>query len=520
MITRDGSTTSLWQSTSTPHKIKNINTQPGKVDVVIVGGGITGLTTGLMLQEAGKNCLILEAADLCFGTTGGTTAHLNTYLDTPYSVIMKNFGQEAAVRIAQSTVDAIDSIKSIIKKHSIECGFEKCNAYIFSQDEKQTEELESIFDTTDQVDIPSQYTEEIPIPILFDEAIMIPGQAKFHPVHYVHGLAKAFEDAGGVIKINCRVTKFNEEKDRIEVESDQETFHCSKLIFATHVPPFINILHLRYTPYRTYAMAVRLSSGEYPNDLVYDMYDPYHYYRTQVIDGEHYLIVGGEDHKTAHESNTKTCLLRLESHIRKYFDVDSVQNSWSSQYYESADGLPYIGSLPGYSDNVMVATGFGGNGMIYSNIAARIFKSMVMEEENDLIEIFKPSRVKPIAGFKNFAGHNLDVLRHLIGKLFATDEFHGLADLAPGESKIIKMETQAVGIHKDEQGGLHAINAGCTHMKCTVAWNLVEKLWDCPCHGARFSPDGKVLNGPASRDLEYINIELITAEAHASNSKQ
>src|SRR6187399_2213745 len=99
MIARDGSTTSLWQSTSTPHKIKNTTPQQGQIDVVIVGGGITGLSTGLMLQDAGKKCLILEAADLCFGTTGGTTAHLNTYLDTPYSAIIKNFGQDAAVKI-------------------------------------------------------------------------------------------------------------------------------------------------------------------------------------------------------------------------------------------------------------------------------------------------------------------------------------------------------------------------------------------------------------------------------------
>lgn len=518
MITRDGSTTSLWQDTSAPYKVKNTNPLLGKVDVIIVGGGITGFTTGLMLQEAGKKCLILEAADLCFGTTGGTTAHLNTYLDTPYSAIIKNFGQEVAGRIAQGTVDAIASIKSTIEKHSIDCEFEECNAYIFSQDEKQTEELESIFDATDIVDIPSQYTDQIPLPIPFEEALVIRGQAKFHPVRYVHGLAEAFEHAGGIIKTNCRVTKFTENKDSIDVECEPGLFHCSKLIFATHIPPFINILHLRCTPYRTYAIAVRLLSDDYPKDLIYDMYDPYHYYRTQTIDGKQYLIVGGEDHKTAHEANTKSCLLRLESHIRKYFDVDSIQSSWSSQYYESADGIPYIGSLPGHSQDVMVATGFGGNGMIYSNMAATIFTSMVTGRENNLIEIFNPSRVKPIAGFKNFAGHNLDVLKHLIGKLFAMEEFHGLADLAPGEGKIIKMETQAIGIHKDEQGVLHAVNASCTHMKCTVVWNLVEKSWDCPCHGGRFSCDGKVLNGPATRDLEYVNIELIASEAHTTNT--
>jgi glycine/D-amino acid oxidase-like deaminating enzyme/nitrite reductase/ring-hydroxylating ferredoxin subunit len=517
MIARDGATTSLWQATSAPYKTKNAQLLPNDVDVIIVGGGITGISTGLLLQEAGKKCMILEATELCFGTTGGTTAHLNTLLDTPYSSIIQNFGMESANLIAQSAGDAIALIKANIEKYTISCDFEECHAYLFSQDEKQTEQLSAIYDANDLVNVPCQYTDQIPLPIAFAEAIVVSQQAKFHPVRYVHGLANAFENAGGIIKTNCRVTKFSESSEGVDVDCELGLLHCSKFILATHIPPFINILHLRCAPYRTYAIAVRLKDDEYPEDLVYDMYDPYHYYRAQVVDGKKYLIVGGEDHKTAHESNTQACFLRLESHARKYFEIDSIQHAWSSQYYESADGIPYIGNLPGHSENVMVATGFGGNGMIYSSVAATVFKSMVFGEENKLIDVFKPSRVKLIAGFKNFTDHNLDVLKHLVTRLFARDEFHGLADLAPGESKIIKIETQTIGIHKDDQGALHAVNAACTHMKCTVAWNLAEKSWDCPCHGARFSCDGRVLNGPASRDLEYVNIELVSSEILASS---
>jgi nitrite reductase/ring-hydroxylating ferredoxin subunit len=241
------------------------------------------------------------------------------------------------------------------------------------------------------------------------------------------------------------------------------------------------------------------------------MYDPYHYYRTQEIDGKKYFIVGGDDHKTGHEPNTAKPFLSLESHVRNNFDVEAVTHQWSSQYYEPADGLPYIGVLPGHAKNVLVATGFGGNGMTYGTIAAHLLSDIILEKEHPLIDALSPGRIKPVAGFKNFTEHNFDVFRLLIKKVFKSPDAHEFVEVAPGEGKIFKVEGQSIGVSKDDNGAIHTVNATCTHMGCTVSWNLTEKSWDCPCHGARFSPDGKVLNGPADKDLEYTNLELINA---------
>lgn len=513
MISRDGAHTSLWQETTFDYRSQNVPADK-KYDVVIVGGGITGVSTALELQRAGKKCLLLEAHNLCYGTTGGTTAHINTLMDTPYTTIIKNFDLERARLIAQAASNAIDHIKLNIRKYSIDCGFKTCTAFLFAQDEKQEEELKKINKACKEAGLKSVYSETIPLPIEFVKAIVVSGQAKFHPLRYVYALAEAFETAGGVIVQQCRVTAVKEESGVIDIESEKGLYQCSQVIYATHIPPDINLLHLRCIPYRSYAMAIRLASGEYPKNLAYDMYDPYHYYRTQHIDDQDYLIAGGKDHKTGHEANTEACFRNLESHVRRYFDVASITNKWSSQYYEPADGIPYIGQLPGHSENVLVATGFGGNGMTYGTIAAGVLKSMVLKEENKLIDVFSPSRVKPVAAFKNFTEHNLDVLKQLVTKLFSSEGVNGFADIAPGEGKVIKVDGQPVGVHKDEFGSIHTVNATCTHMKCTVAWNLSEKSWDCPCHGARFSMDGEVLNGPASRDLEYINLELV--DAHSS----
>src|SRR5205809_2474132 len=161
--------------------------------------------------------------------------------------------------------------------------------------------------------------------------MVVEGQAKFHTVKYVHALAKAFEEAGGIIVQQCRAENV-EEDDTIEITTSKGIFTAQFLIYATHIPPGINLLHLRCAPYRSYAMAVTLKDGKYPRDLIYDMYDPYHYIRSQKIQDSTYLIVGAEDHKTGHVENTNECFLKLKAYTRKYFDVDEIVNKWSSQY--------------------------------------------------------------------------------------------------------------------------------------------------------------------------------------------
>jgi len=512
MIQRDGALTSLWQDTTTREKESftgnRISPEDRSCDVVIVGGGITGLTTGLRLQEAGFRCVILEANTLCFGTTGGTTAHLNTVLDTPYPTIIKNFNKDTALIVANAAKAAIGLVRSNIDKYNIACGFEWATAYMFSGTEDQTKELDGIYEASRDLGIDIAYTHQIPARLKMSKAVAIKGQAKFHPTRYVMGLAAAFQSLDGRIIEHCRVTGA-ENEDPISVQTDQGEIRCTYLIYATHIPSGLNItMDTRCAPYRSYAMAVTLK-GEYPEGLIYDMYDPYHYYRTQIIDGRSYFIAGGEDHKTGHIENTQSCFLKLEAHIRAHFDVEEIACKWSSQYFEPVDGLPYIGHLPGQPGNILVATGFGGNGMIYSAVSALTFQEMILREPEKFAPVFNPNRLKPIAGFSNFVKENADVMKKWIGKLLPSDKLASFSDVAPGEGRVVKVEGDTIALYKDEQGELHALSPTCTHMGCHVTWNNMEKSWDCPCHGARYAPDGAVLTGPADRSLENIDIRSL-----------
>src|SRR5688572_11170349 len=333
MIARDGHCSSLWQYTDNKFTSFSQGNSNTVFDIAIVGGGITGVSLALQLQKQGKKCVIIEAKNLCFGTTGGTTAHINTLMDNPYAKIISDFGKEGAQTVSQAAKDALLLIESNVVEHKIDCGLERTAAYLFSQDDKQTKELNDIHDSCIEVGVESKFSNTIPVPISFRKALEVTGQGKFHPTRYVHGLAKAFEEAGGVIMEQCRVLDI-EEGDIISIETTVREIKATTLVYATHIPPGINLLHLRCTPYRSYAMAVKLQNQDYPSGLCYDMYDPYHYYRTQEIDGEQFLIVGGEDHRTGENTNTNKCFLQLESHIRSHFDVAEITQRWSSQFYE------------------------------------------------------------------------------------------------------------------------------------------------------------------------------------------
>lgn len=503
---RDGALQSLWQYKKEDHRSTPKGTSPfDNFDVLIAGGGITGLATALLLQKRGKKCVIAEAHTIGFGTTGGTTAHLNTFFDTPYHVVERDFGEENAMLLAQAAKEALTLIKNNIRDHGIECDFEEKAGYIFTTERDQEGELDMLVGSAKKVGLPIDYINDSPFPVPYTKIACIREQAQFHPVEYIFGLAKAFEEAGGVIVTDCRVTEI-EENDTITIKTTKGDISAANLIWATHIPTGVNLLHFRAAPYRSYVLGLTLNDNNYPQDLGYDMLDPYHYYRTHTIDGQQYLIAGGEDHKTAHEENTEESFRKLHSYVRKHFDIKEVAFKWSSQYFEPADGLAYIGHLPGNGDNVWVATGFGGNGMPYSHIAAITLSEILLEGDSKYRELFNPNRVKPMAGFSNFVKEAADVVKNFVSGKFSAEKLKEFTGLAAGEAKVVKYEGEKIAMYKDEQHNIHAVNPTCTHVHCTVSWNSAEKSWDCPCHGARYSCTGEVLTGPATKNLEVIDL--------------
>ncbi|WP_312134672.1 FAD-dependent oxidoreductase [Sphingobacterium sp.] len=499
---RDGARKSLWQSEV--KKYEGFLARGHRYDVVIVGAGITGISTAYRLQNQGLKCVILEASNIGFGTTGGTTAHLNDFFDTTFEETINKFGLENARLLAEAGKEAMQIFTSNVMKNTIDCDFEHKDAVLFATSEEQVEELEKIFEGAQKVGYQMAYTDSIEYPMGFQKALLIPRQAQFHPLKYIKALAEAFTNAGGTIIDNCIYESHDESDQEVLIHTSQGTVRGGHAVFATHTPPGVNLLHFTTAPYRSYAIAFTLNSEDYPNTLGYDLCNPYHYYRTHIIQGKKMIIAGGEDHKTGHSEDEGACFARLENHCRNYFDINQIQYAWSSQYFEPADGLPSIGVLPSSQGRLFVATGFRGNGMTFGTLSSTILTDLILQRPNRFAKLFDPKRFKPTAGFKSFLKENATVLKDMIGDKINMERINSLLDIEPGKAKVVRYGGQAYAVYSESNGQRHVLKSTCPHAKCEVRWNNAELSWDCPCHGSRFNVNGKMLNGPSTQGLERL----------------
>jgi glycine/D-amino acid oxidase-like deaminating enzyme/nitrite reductase/ring-hydroxylating ferredoxin subunit len=505
-IPRDGQCESAWQEGLNAIAQKVYGNKADTVyDCLVVGGGITGLTAALLLQTAGKQTILAEAHRMGFGTTGGTSGHINTFADTTYKEAKATFGGAGAQLFADAINEGFALIKSNINAHQINCDYESKPGYLYAEDQDQVKQLADVYEGALKVGVPVHYTEEVPTPVPYQRALQFDSQAQFQPLKYLQGLQKAYLAAGGVLLENTRIEGLKKDGAIYIAQSAIISLKAKKVIYATHIPPNMNRFNFECAPYRSYVMAVKLKSGQYPDALIYDLQEPYHYVRSHVIDGQQLLLVGGLDHKTAHGESEKA-FKDLEKYIRKYYNVSSVKYQWSSQYYVPVDGLPYVGQMPFMGNGVYCATGYNGNGMMLGSISGKILSDLVRNRPNPYTDLFDPARIKPVDGFKEFVKENADVAYHFVADRFGIKETDSLKRLRPGTGRLVEVDGKKIAAYRNEKGEIFALSPVCTHAGCIVNWNGEEKSWDCPCHGARYDIYGTVLTGPAVNALSKVEL--------------
>jgi glycine/D-amino acid oxidase-like deaminating enzyme/nitrite reductase/ring-hydroxylating ferredoxin subunit len=488
---------SLWTVTASTRRYAPL---PGDltVDVVVVGGGIAGLTTAWLLKKAGKKVAVLEMNPILTGQTGQTTAHLTELLDTPYSTLLQDFGEKGAQLAAASSRASIEQIAALVEELNIDCGFQRVPLYRYAETERELAQLKEEVAAARRVGLAASYTESVPLPFQVKGAMRVEDQAQFHPRLYCRALAERIEGDGCHIFEDTRVTDVRDGTP-CRVVTDRGTVTATDVVEATTTPLNKLFLHTKLYPYRTYVVAGRL---EAPLEaaLYYDSRDPYHYIRVQRVDGVDWLIVGGEDHKVGHDDATDTHFAALEAYTLRHFPVSLIEHTWSGQVIEPADGLAYIGRNSN-SRHTYVGTGFSGTGMTWGTLTGMIVSDLILGRQNPYAALYDATRVKPAAGAKDFIQENADVAFRFVVDRLSRPDTTKLSDVEPGEGKIVEVEGQKVAVYREEGGAYHAVSPVCTHVGCHVHWNRAERSWDCPCHGARYSPTGKVLNGPAVKDL-------------------
>jgi glycine/D-amino acid oxidase-like deaminating enzyme/nitrite reductase/ring-hydroxylating ferredoxin subunit len=471
------------------------------VDVAIVGGGITAITAAILLQKEGRTVAIVEAGQIAEAETGLTTAHLATHHDLYYSDTISKFGESKARLVAESRKASIDRIESLAREHRIACDFERLPAYLYEIDEKCVDELLEEGEACMRVGIACEFVPDVPGYFETAGALRFQNQAQMHPRKYVLGLLHAFVKEGGLVFEHTRVTGVEDGKP-CRIVTEHGVIKARHAIVAANVPVNNKVfLITKIAAYRSYVIGARIPAEAAPYGLFWDTLDPYHYVRVQQTEHGPLLIVGGEDHKTGKEVDVEEHWSRLEEWTRRHFRVDSIDFRWSGQIIEPADGLPYIGKNS-LEANVLVATGYSGDGLTNGTIAAMLCTDLVAGRANPWADVYDATRIHAFASAKEFLSENLDYPAHFVGDLFKPPQARALEQVHPGEGRLVQLGRERLAVYKAQDGTAHAFSPVCPHMGCHVKWNGGEKSWDCPCHGSRFACDtGEVLNGPAVSGL-------------------
>ena len=488
---------SIWAATAALPSFTPLE-QNIHVDVCIVGAGISGLTTAYVLARAGKRVAVLDDGPVAGGMTQMTTAHITNQLDDRYFELEKLHGREGARLAADSHTAAIDRIETIVRQESIDCDFARVDGYLFLAEGDTRETLEHELEAAHRAGLRAvELLERAPFRS-FDTGpcLRFPAQAQFHPLKYLSALAEAIHREGSRIFTDTHA-------DQIEggvpalVHAGKHVVTADAVVVATNVPVNDRVaIHTKQAPYMTYVVAARVPPGSVPTVLSWDTGDPYHYLRLY----DDLLIVGGEDHKTGQASDTPERYAQLEAWARARFpEMGQVELAWGGQVMETQDFLAFIGRNPMDHENVYVATGDSGMGITHGTIAGMLLSDLILGRTNPWEALYDPSRVT-LRAAGDFARENSNVALQYTDWLTGGD-VASAADVRPGSGAIVRRGLEKIAVYRDEQGQVHQCLAKCPHLGCLVHWNPAETTWDCPCHGSRFDRYGKVISGPANRDL-------------------
>lgn len=476
----------------------------GTADVVVVGGGITGLTTAYLLSQAGRRVVLLERARCGLADTGHTSAHLTMVTDARLTELVKRFGRPHAQAVWDSGLAAIAEIEAIVGREGIAAGFERIDGYLHAPagaPDSDADGLRADATLATELGFDAEFVSDVPV--VHTPGMRVEHQARLHPRAYLAGLAAAVTAAGGRIFEHSEAATFETQPRGVRANGHLVT--CDHVVMATHNPLVgwagsagAAAFQTKLALYTSYVLAAEVPKGVVPDALWWDTADPYTYLRVEPGRDIDRVIIGGQDHKTGQVEDTEACLASLRRDLATLLPGARVVHQWSGQVIETPDGLPYIGAS---AEGQYIATGFSGNGLTFGTVAAMMMRDAILGQRNPWADLYEPGRKALTRGLWDYLKENIDYPYYMIRDRFAGAETRSLRAVKPGEGRLVNRKGHTVAAYRDPSGALTLKSSVCTHMGCAVAWNTAERTWDCPCHGSRFKPTGEVISGPAETPL-------------------
>lgn len=411
-----------------------------KTDVLVIGGGITGLLCAWSLTQSGVDCLLAEADTLCSGVTGNTTAKITAQHRLVYHKLLNRFGPERTKLILSANLEAVGRYRSLCRE--MDCDFVSKPSYVYTLEDRQSidDELRALY----RLGYEASFVPELPLPFPTAGAVRFSNQAQFHPLKFLSRLARGLR-----ICEHTPVLRL----EGMEAVTPRGRIRAEQIIVATHFP-FLNrhgAYFLKLYQHRSYVLALENApdlGGMYVDD------DSKGLSFRNTEDG--LLLLGGGSHRTGGQSGNWDVLSTF-AHL--HYPAAREVCRWATQDCMSLDEIPYIGRYGRHTPRLYVASGFNKWGMTSAMVAAELLTDLVLERENEYAKAFRPHR---------------SALRPQL----AVNAFEATANLLSFSTK------------------------RCPHMGCALRWNKAEHTWDCPCHGSRFTQQGELINNPATHDAK------------------
>jgi glycine/D-amino acid oxidase-like deaminating enzyme/nitrite reductase/ring-hydroxylating ferredoxin subunit len=494
-------TTSVWRAAAPRTSYAPLQGDVS-AEVLIIGGGITGVTLAMLLAQQGRSVVLLEADAIGSGSTGNSTGNLYETLSQGLHTIASRWDLDVARQVVAQRRAAIGFIEELAG--SADCGFRRCDLYLYAISQEQRASVTQEFTALSEVGCSVRLDPSVPpsLPQPVRDAMVLQGQAQFQPQAYVAHIAALATQAGAQLYEHSRVIELDAKARRAATATG--AVKAQEIVLATHTPKGFHLVQAEMPVHREYGIARPLTGADPGPGVFWWRGDERFSVRTMQWQGRNYLVCVGQEHKVGIH-NAKASLMVLESAIEQQFGSGEVSHRWSAQNYRSADGLPYIGRD---FSGCFIATGFSTDGLVWGTASAQIIAGQLMGRSPEFGELCKPGRFSPVKGGKTMLEEVGTMTMSLVKDYLTHRQGQQLSSLAPHDSAIIEAGGESFAAYRAPDGELFAVSPVCTHLGCKVHWNSVETSWDCTCHGSRFRPDGTVIEGPAISPLKRKHLNV------------
>lgn len=485
---------SYWRSLHPPVPTTPTPAQP-EYDVAVVGAGITGLTTAVLLAEAGRRVVVLEARSIGAGTTGGSTAKVSLLQGTRLSEIAAKQSHESLEQYVAGNRAGQDWLLQFCTDHGVPVQHQAAVTYAPGEEELAAAEREH--EACQRLGLPVHWRESDAVPFSFAGGVVLPEQAQLDPIELLTALAARAREVGVHLYDGTRVLRV-QHSPRAAVTAEGPV-RAEEIVLATGIPiADRGAFFARLAPSRSYALNAEVPELA-PSDMYLSVGSPARSIRTTPRGEAQVLLVGGNAHPVGAATSEHEATADLARWTQRHYPSSTIGTQWSAQDYHPIDALPYVGALTPLGDRVLVATGFAKWGIAAGAAAAQIIASTLEDSPPDWAGAFASWDLHELAGAGTGLQQNLNVARDLVGG--RVEALRPLPDqIAEGTGQVGRSGARVVAASRLD-GVTRRLSATCTHLGGTVRWNDAECTWDCPLHGSRFSATGEVLEGPATKDL-------------------